>query len=123
MSYQENWIENAEKYALFLNEGEGGEAIELLKISPTNRTIAGRRQAVILATLRFAGTYYRTIYPENKKSYKWIDDLCDNIEEYQLTLDGEQNSRRQFIKVAIANIAGMFKGKNEKADPVTGVSK
>lgn len=120
MSNQESWIENAEKYALFLNEGEGGEAIELLKISPTNRTIAGRRQAVILATLRFAGNYYRTLYPLKETSYRWIHDLCDNIEEYQLTLDGEQNSRRQFIKTIIGNAVNFMKGgKNQNIEGVT----
>jgi hypothetical protein len=119
VSNAESWIENAEKYALFLNEGDNGEAGELLKISPTNRTIAGRKQAIILATLRFAGDYFETLYPDNKKSYKWINNLCDTIETYQLTLDGEQNSRRQFIKVAIANLMNMFKGKNKDVESVT----
>jgi hypothetical protein len=120
MSTPEQWIENAESNALFLNEGEGDGSGKLLEISPSNRTIANRKQAVILATLRFAGNYYRSIYPEREDSYKWIHDLCDNIEEYQLTMDGEQNSRRQFIKVQIAHIASLFnRDKNNKVDPVT----
>jgi hypothetical protein len=118
MSNQESWIENAEKYALFLNEGDSGEAGKLLEISPSNRTIAGRKQAVILATLRFAGKYYRSLYPDKPKSYEWIDDLCDNIEEYQLTLDGEQNSRRQFIKTVIGKAINMFKGNNKNNQEV-----
>jgi hypothetical protein len=120
MSNNETWIDTAEKIALFRNQGKGDDATRLLEISPTNRTIAGRKQAILLATLRFAASYYTNLYPENKTSYIWIDQLCDNIEEYQLTLDGEQNSRRQFIKVAIGNIIGMFKAKaGDKSEVIT----
>ena len=112
----QSWVDDAEKYALFLNENGGGEAGKLLEISPTNRTIVGRKQAVILATLRFAAQYYTGIYPDKKNSYQWLNSIADIVEEYQLTIDGEQNSRRQFMKVAIANIAGMFKGNNVKAE-------
>lgn len=106
----EQWIENAERLALFVNENESGVETELLKISATNRTIAGKNQARILATLRFAASYYMSIYPEKPRSYAWIGELADIIEQYQLTLDGEQNSRRQFMKVMIAKFMNIFRG-------------
>lgn len=110
MSTNEQWIENAERMALFVNENETGVETELLKISPTNRTVAGKKQAQILATLRFAASYYTSIYPERPKSYVWIGELADIIEQYQLTMDGEQNSRRQFMKVMIAKFMNIFRG-------------
>lgn len=120
MSNNETWIDTAEKIALFRNQGKGGDAARLLEISPTNRTIAGRKQAVLLATLRFSASYYKTLYPAVKTSYVWIDDLCDIIESYQLTINGEQNSRRQAIKVMVANAIQFFKG--GKKDNVEGIT-
>lgn len=115
----ETWIETAEKIALFRNQGKGGDAARLLEISQTNRTIASREQAVVLATLRFAADYYAKLRPE-KKGYQWLGELCDNIERYQLTLDGEQNSRRQFMRVAISSISQFLKGnKNNNSENVT----
>jgi hypothetical protein len=114
MSNNEQWIENAENAALFINESESGGENQLLEISPTNRTIAGKKQAVILATIRFAERYFNTIDPVKTDRYSWMGDLCDIVEEYQLTLDGEQNSRRQFIKVMMAKVMNILRGSKEQ---------
>ena len=106
----ENWAEQAEEIALdlFSKMDSNSESARLLEISPTNRTIVGDEQASVLATLRYASLYYRALYQGEPDKYKHLDDLCDIVEQYTLTLDGEQNSRRQFIKVQMAKMAAMF---------------
>ena len=119
MSENKLWIETAENIALFRNQGKGGDASRLLEMTPTNRTIAGKEQAVIMACIRFAGLYYESLYPEKKK-YTYLNALCDIIEGYQLTMSGEENSRRQFMKVSIASIMReQMNRKGEKAEDIT----
>lgn len=118
----EEWAAQSEEIALQLlsDMSASGGAYQLLLMSNTNRTIISRKQAIILATLRFAANYYRSLYPKKKDSYKWIDDLCDIIEGYQLTMVGDDNSRRQFMKVEMARLASMVNRdkKNEKPEDV-----
>lgn len=106
----EKWAEEAEEIAedLLSNDEADAGVSKLLEISPTNRTIATRDQAIVLATLRFAGYHYKKLYA-NPDYYGYFDFLADTVESYQLTVSGEENSRRQFMKTWVARATNIFK--------------
>ena len=97
---QESWVQTAEKIILFRNQNRGGDAARLLEISPTNRNLIDREQAVIFSVLRFTASYTKSLYPENKQKWAWLDNLVDMLEEHQLTI--EKDSRLDFMKTVIA---------------------
>lgn len=99
-----DWLENAEEQ-VFIEESENGKdpAERLLEISSTNRTIATREQGIILAGIRITADYYNCL-SKIPRRYDYLNRWCDFIEAYQLTMDGEQNSRRQFIRVLSAQL-------------------
>jgi hypothetical protein len=108
MAGEETWIQTAEKITLFRNQGRGAEAARLLEISPTNRIIIDRNQAIILMVNRVIQNRMTKLYPDDKFKYTWITGILDGVEEHQLTIDGK--SREQFMKVAIAQ----YQGQNAK---------
>lgn len=112
MSGEETWIARAEKITLFRNQGKGSEAVRLLEISPTNRIIIDRHQALVLLAARTGAMRFRSHYSVDKSKWAWMDNMCNILEEHQLTFAG--TSREQFMKVAIAQFQGMVsKAKNE----------
>lgn len=110
----ETWVEKAEDFMLFGQHDDGGDISKLLEMTPTNRTIAGKEQAVILANLRFRANYFTRVSP----GYEYLNIVCDIVEGYQLTMDGEQNSRRQFMKASIGRAINKLMGKNNKSEDI-----
>lgn len=114
---QEQWIENAEKNMnFFRNIGKGAEAARLLEISPTNRILVDRDQAVLLMVVRLMAGRFGSYYPDTDQ-YKWINDEDDMIEEHQLTIEGK--SRLQFMQTAIAQVQNTMNRVKHEAEVLT----
>lgn len=101
---EETWIQTAEKITLFKNQGRGAEAARLLEISPTNRILIDRNQAIILLIARLQARHFEKLYPDNKVKWDFLTRILDDVEEHQLTMNGL--SREQFMKTAIAQYQG-----------------
>ena len=106
---EETWIQTAEKITLFKNQGRGAEAARLLEISPTNRVLIDRTQAIILLVGRLQARRMTKLYPDNKIKWDFQTQILDDVEEHQLTMNGL--SREQFMKMGIAQ----YQSQNNKA--------
>lgn len=85
----EEWRQQQEQNALYkLSEGEG-ILKPFLEVGHANR-IHSVEQAKLLSTLRGVSRW-------RGKAWKWIDDFCDSVEDYQLTIGAPVNSRTQLL--------------------------
>jgi hypothetical protein len=80
-------------------EGRGAPAKEMIKKSNTNRIIESPRQAQLSIAIKMG---YRSIISlskdKNKESiWKWIDNLPEEVHEYQMTMQGQ--SRKDYKEV------------------------
>lgn len=91
---EKTWIEEQKSNRMFRGSGQGGDAIKMLEISPTNRIISGG-QGRKLTGARYINQFL---------GITAIGDLCNLIEETQLCVDGR--SRQEYMKVAIEQWQG-----------------
>jgi len=127
------WAQKAEEnIELFTNAEKSGDAARMLEITPANRILINREQAVILQIGRLmqsrfmhvrSGVHWgievsKPVVSDNPTSiskankYLWIKELLDNVELHQATLDAK--TRSDFKEVAISQgIAAMKKIKGE----------
>ena len=120
------WAQKAEEnIELFTNAGKGAEAARMLEITPANRILVDREQAIILQIgrlmqSRFMGLKYinrwgiTVISPsveigiqekEKVNKYQWIEEILNGVEEHQATI--EARTRSDFKEVAIAQGIGL----------------
>ena len=96
------WIQEQKDNRLFRGSGQGGDAIKMLEISPTNRNISAVQGRKLTAAR----------YINDLLGITAIDDLCDLVEEAQLCVDAE--SRQNFMKVAIEQWQGKMSNTKSK---------
>lgn len=99
---EERWIDEQKKNRLFRGSGQGGDAIKMLEISPTNR-ILSPTQAKKLTAARFINDVL---------GITCISKLCDMVEAAQLCTD--EKSRVEFMKVAIEQWQGKVAAAGKK---------
>jgi hypothetical protein len=111
MSWAEKNARLADEYGTARKAGE--QAKELLKYSDTNRRINSVIQAQWAMAVRMA---VMAIVAESKKPLESIElwkpflTIADMTEKYQLTLDGKQDSRNEYIEA----ISALAKANNDK---------
>lgn len=91
---EKTWIQEQKDNRLFRGSGQGGDAVKMLDISPTNRRISAVQGRKLTAAR----------YINDLLGISAISELCDMIEQAQLCVDGQ--SRADFMKVAIEQWQG-----------------
>lgn len=113
----DRWLDNAESMLLFSPSGDGADATKLLEIGPVNRTIRDDDQAYNLMVLRMMAHYYKSLEKPRTDNdgnitgpvpFEWINQAADLVESYQQTMEGETNSRVQYMKVAMSQVKNIL---------------
>lgn len=84
------WKDQQQNLAIFRMKGQEpeSEACRLLEIGPTNRIVTDQEAKLLL----ICRTTAVTLGPE----YRWLIELSNAVEEYQLTIGVPKNSRDAF---------------------------
>jgi len=89
MPTPEEWRQQQEQNALYrLSEGDGHLG-RFLECGVGNR-ITTPEQAKLISGLRAMARW-------RGRGWEWMDDICDDVENYQLTIGAPVNSRTQLL--------------------------
>jgi len=91
MAEMSEWVEAAENNFLLRQRSNKAQADKMLQWGHGNR-ILSPEQSGMVATMRAA----RSLLGD---AFGWLVDICDAVEDYQLTVGKAVNSRDQFIDV------------------------
>jgi len=109
----DKWLDQSEQIMFSNAGGNMVDANELLKTGPVNKTIVDEFQATSLIVARIASDRLCRLHeddPDGFNPYDWTKVYPDLTEQYQQTMNGETNSRVQFIKLGMAQIQNMATG-------------
>lgn len=99
---QESWVAAQERNILLRGGAAAKQALNMLRITPTNRVVTEKGAKLGLALRVLGQSLMRQ--NGNQAAWQWIEDYTDQVESYQLTVGTPYNSRDAFLDVLRAEL-------------------